>query len=246
MTWNSGSAQAEAATWLSLSDEAVCDFGFGWDPEPSVREIWKDVLSARRERHWAKQYVDSVLLAATGDNQSILKTYRYGRALSKIGDDESGQRIEAFVVTHTLRPNAVHWLRKIVGEIKKNWKKVTEKWPKPWSREQGTIEELDGVIVLSNGTRLTARLSLWCRYRSGPSDLGEWGGVAEDVNRMFPFHLGKDPVEIQIPGRSSGRAMVGELHWSSHSKARLGLWGRSEYPAKPQGQQTEGDPTTAK
>ena len=84
-------------------------------------------------------------------------------------------------------PNARHWLAKVSEEINTNWKKVTGKWPEPWSHEQGTIEKLDGVIILGNGTRLNAKLSLWCRYRSGPSDLGEWGGVAEDVEGKLPF-----------------------------------------------------------
>ena len=142
-----------------------------------------------RERRWAEEYVDLILAAATGDNQSILKSYRYGRALSKIGDDESAGRIEGFLATKTLRPNARHWLTKIYGEIKKNWNKATDKWPEPWSHEQGAIEELDGVIVLSNGTRVNARLSLWCRYRSGPSDLWRVGGSGRHCRRQGSFWL---------------------------------------------------------
>jgi hypothetical protein len=49
----------EAAAWLpvsSYSDEMLRELGFGWDPEPSVREIWKDVMSERRTRHWATEY----------------------------------------------------------------------------------------------------------------------------------------------------------------------------------------------
>ncbi len=211
-------------------------FGLGWDPEPSVREIWKGVLSARRERRWAEEYVGSILAAAAGDNQSILKSYRYGQALSKIGDDESARRIEAILSTQTLRPNARHWLTKVLGEIKKNWKKVTNKWPEPWSHEQGTIEELDGVIVLGNGTRVNAKLSLWC-HCSGPSDLGEWGGVAEDLEGKFPFPFEEEQIEIRVPGRSPARARVFGSHWSSSSTDRLVVRGNSPYPAKPHPQQ---------
>ena len=55
-TWNSEKRAAEAVAWLPIADypdEAVSRFGFGGDPEPSVREIWKGgetwkgVLSAR-------------------------------------------------------------------------------------------------------------------------------------------------------------------------------------------------------
>src|SRR5262249_6679916 len=84
---------AEAAAWLPIvdyPDEALSRFGFGWDPEPSVREIWHGVLSSRRKRHWSSDYVESALAAAAaGDNQSIMKSYRYGRALCEVGDDES-------------------------------------------------------------------------------------------------------------------------------------------------------------
>jgi hypothetical protein len=235
---------AEAVAWLPISafsDERLYDFGFAWDPEPFVRKIWNDVLSARRQREWANKYVDSIVSAAADDNQSIVDAYRYGRALAKIGDDDSVRRIEAVLPTQAFRPNARHWLRKIASEIKMNWKKVTDKWPEPWAHEQGMIEELNGAIVMRNGTPVNAKLSLWCRVRSGPSDLGAWGGVAEDVDRVFPFHFETGEVEIQIPGRPPARATVFESHWSSRSRARLVLHGSSPYPAKLHAQQTESE-----
>jgi hypothetical protein len=235
---------AEAVAWLPISshsDETISNFGFAWDAERSVREIWNDVLSDRRQRLWANEYLDRILLSCANTDESVLAAYRYARALSKIGDDESVKRIDEFLATDELRPNVEHWLKKIAHEIKENWKKVTVKWPEPWSHEHGTIEELEGAIVLSNGTRLNARLSLWCRYRSGPSDLSAWGGIAEEVEDRFPMHVDEDQIELQIPGRPSASANVFGSHWRSGAKTRLVLRGNSPYPAPPRVPKTEGD-----
>ncbi len=104
------------------------------------------------------------------------------------------KRIEDFLASRDLRPNVKHWLTKISREIERHWKKVTEKWPEPWSFEQGGIELLDGEIVFGDGTRLKARLSLWCRYRFGPSDLSDLGrSRGGSRGQSVPFHLGCEP-----------------------------------------------------
>ncbi len=234
---------AEATAWLPVSsypDEAILEFGFGWDPEPSVREIWKGVLSERRGRRWAADYLDRILTSAVEDDQALLKSYRYGRALAKIGDDESVKRIDDFLASRELKPNVRHWLKKVAREIERHWRKVTERWPEPWSFEQGGIELLDGEIVLGDGTRLKARLSLWCRYRSGPSDFLAWGGVAYEFEREPSPQGDEFRIEIQISGRPSASANVSESRRSSRSGTTLVLRGSSPYPAEPHYKRTDG------
>jgi hypothetical protein len=142
---------------------------------------------------------------------------------------------------HDLRPNVRHWLQKISREIVKQWKKATEKWREPWTHEQGSIEILDGEIVFADGKRLKARFSLWFRYRSGPSDLNTWGGVAEYSQSQFPSHLGGDEIVIQIPGRPPASALVSESKWSGSAGAKLVLHANSPYPAAARDETAEGE-----
>jgi len=234
---------AEAVAWLPIAthpDDRVSGFGFGWDTEPSVRERWEDVLSMRRERCWAVDYLDRVF-SSCEDDDAVLRTHRFARALSKVGDDESVNRIEEFVATHKLRPHVKHWLKKTADEIRKHWKKVTDKWPEPWSHEQGSIEELHGTIVLPDGKRFDAKLSLWCRYRFGQSDLSAWGGVAEEVDLPFRFPFDVERIEIRVPGRPPASANVFGSRWSSSSATRLVLRGDSPYPAESSVLEPEGE-----
>ncbi len=62
-------------------------------------------MLARRERHWADEYLNRVLAATSSGDRGILNSYRYGRALARIGDDESAKRIETFLATQKMRPN---------------------------------------------------------------------------------------------------------------------------------------------
>ncbi|NQT15997.1 MAG: hypothetical protein HQ582_24795 [Planctomycetes bacterium] len=234
---------AEAAAWLpidSYPDDALSEFGFSWDVERVVREIWTTVLSDRRQRHWANQYLDRVLASCRGDAETILPEYRYGRALTGIGDDDSVRRIESFMATGDVRPHVRHWLEKMCKEIRKNWKKTTDKWSGPWSHELGRIERLDGEIILGDGTRRTAKLSLWCRYRFGPSDLSEWGGAAEPFQAKGLWGAVRGPTEIQIPGRPPATANVLASSWSSISEPRLTFSGTGPYPAAPHPKEPEG------
>lgn len=233
---------AEAVAWLPISsypDEVVLEFGFAWDAEPSVRGVWKDVLVSRRERSWAKNYLDSILSSSPSVTS---ESYRYGRALAKLGDDDSIRRIDEFLTRQggNLPPNVRHWLKKIASDIRSNWRKKTLEWPEPWSHETGTIEKLTGNLVFKDGKQLKVQLSLWCRHRSGPSDLGEWGGSAEDLDRKIPFHLDAcDEVEIRISGRESAMAQVSQSHWAS-TTTKLVLRGTGPYPNKLRPQYLEG------
>lgn len=233
---------AEAAAWLPVelySDNAVSDLGFSWDVEPSVRDIWVSVLSDRRQRNWANRYVERILELCRNDADPVLKAYRYGRALTIVGDDHSAASIEDFLAGQDLQPNVVHWLAKIVEELRKNWKKTTEKWPGPWSHEPGTIEDVNGEIVFGDGTRNPASFSLWCRHRSGPSNRTSWGGVAEPIGYKGRWRTPDGAIQILVPGRLAATAIVTASHWTNNSPPHLNLSGSGPYPE-------EQDPPAAK
>ncbi len=233
----------EAVGWFpadSHPDHMIAEFGFGWDAEPSVREIWKTVLLDRRQRGWANEYIVRLMSSCVDAEVPVLTEYRYGRALTKIGDDESVAKIEEFLATHEIRPNVRHCLQKVISETKENWKKATEKWPEPWSTEQGVLEELDADFLVQDGTPQPARLALWCRYRSGPSNLSEWGGVAHfsDTMGRATLPVGRQ-IEIAIPGRSRAFATVIASHFGSHVNAQVSFSGASTYPMATQVERCE-------
>ena len=185
----------------------------------------------RRERLWASDYLDRVFASCEGDD-TALPAYRFARALTNLGDDESISRIEKFVDTRSLRPHVGHWLEKTANDIKNRWKKVTDKWPEPWANEQGSIEELEGEIVLPEGKHLVVKLSLWCLHRRGQSDLSSWGGIAEQATIPIYNALNIERIELRLPGRAPAFARVFGSYWSSGSAARLVLRGDGPYPAK--------------
>lgn len=225
---------AEAVAWLPIAnypDEDVSALGFAWDVEPSVRNVWKDVLSTRRQRQWADSYLDRVLSTCKDFHTSTLPSYRFARALTKIGDDETVRRIDDFLKENrTLWPNIRHWLKRTRDDIWKNWKKTTEKWKEPWSHEEGKIEVLNGDLIRADGSRTAARLSLWCRYSSGPSGLGDWGGIAEELEVPLSSEFDEGRIELRIPGRETAHVNVFGSHWSSSSRSRLVVRGDSLYP----------------
>ncbi len=240
---------AEAMEWFpadSYPDEMIEEFGFGWDAERSVREIWKTVLLNRRQRGWANQYTARLVSACGAGNHSVLTEYRYGRALARIGDDACITRLEELLATDALCPNVKHWLEKIAKETRQNWRKVTEAWPQPWSTEKGTIEELDAEILIQDGGPHPVRLFLWCHHRSGPSDLCEWGGVAKFVDGRSRFGLAlATQLEIRIAGRSPAFATVFGYHFGSHANAQLTFGGKSPYPTATHAERLEGDGSLA-
>ena len=207
----------------------LSDFGLGWDEERDVREIWKESLLDRRQRGWARQYLEQVLVDSKMDDEPARRAYRYSRALTKVGDDESVDRIDQFTTANDLRPHIRHWLKKTRSEIRRNWRKKMDGSSGPWSHVKGSVEDLVGEIVHSDGKRVDAKLSLWCRHRTGPSDLGEWGGIAEPVAGSSLWRQSESSVEIKIPGRQSAIAHVVASR-GNPSESRLTLHGSGPYP----------------
>ena len=131
---------AEACTWLPgdvYSDELIGQFGYSWDEEPSVRDVFKGTIQRRYRLKLANQYLDRVLKDCQKED-GVLLTYRYGHALESLGDDETADLIQNFLDDHaevtrdeTLEPHVRHYLRKVQKAIRKNWKDETKKWPEP-------------------------------------------------------------------------------------------------------------------
>lgn len=128
--------------------------------------------------------------------------------------------------------NVVYWLERLIKAIDRRWKQETRKWPEPWIASKGDIEELNGKIILDDGSSYEARFSLWCRWAAGPSDFNKWGGVVYPADDVSWVKLAQqDYVQISLPDRSTARALVtSQSASSSSSRHVLFIHGSGKYP----------------
>jgi len=129
---------AEAAAWLEIlpSEGGIADLAY--DPEPEVRETFARCSQERRRRDWARLYLDHVL--AIRDEESLLRCWRYGRALGRIGDDDVLERLEQHRREADLRPGIRYWLGRLIKKLRSHWDEVTHSWPEPWFARRGRLE----------------------------------------------------------------------------------------------------------
>ena len=203
------------------------------DPERSVREAANRAVCERRNRSWADGYLEHVLAVRNCGNDEVLKAYRYGQALARVGDDNHKRRLEVHLATTDLPLHVRHWLRRLIKGIEKHWRDVTAKWPEPWFSWGGTVEELEGCLVFDNSPPINAHFSLWRKGQSSPSDRYSWGGVVQSsaIGFQHAFAASHD-VTLRIQGRKDAMAILsqftaksGEPHYSV-----VFLQGNGAYP----------------
>lgn len=221
---------AEAAAWLPVqefSDEDVAAIALAVDSERSVRECAKAIFNARRNRFWADQCLEKLLDVRTAGNQKVFTVFRYGHALSRLGDDETKRQLTEHLSTNRVPSHVNYWITELIKKIDSKWRKETKEWPEPWFNLAGAIEDAEGNIVTVDGGSFPAHFSLWQRGASSPSDLGEWGAVVHLSNRMSWDLLNHDSVQIAIPERSIATALVQSLR---SGERLLLLHGSGNYP----------------
>jgi hypothetical protein len=177
------------------------------DTEPLVREAALSSLAESRERYWANTYLEC-LLDCGSNNDDILSAFKYGEALSRMGDDGHRKKLQERLSKDDLPPNVRHWYRLIVKEIDDRWKDVTRNWPEPWLSFEGRGEELDGNLTDETGRSYKAHFSLWKPSGDTPMEPEQWHGAFMLINpseHPSPFH---EDFSIVIPGRSVAKAFV--------------------------------------
>jgi hypothetical protein len=219
---------AEAFVWISSADEeddsqGVCQQLVS-DQERPVRQAAERAWRERRDRLWAETYLSSVCTVEGESNAGVLRTWRYGRAISEVGDDVCLRRIENHLATQTLPPHIRHWLRQVAKGIEEHWRKVTGDWPEPWLPWPGTIEEGQGAILLPGGQRVEVHYSLWNQPPSTPSGHLSWGGAVWPVGLE---HIVASPRRFAII-LGDGRQGTGTV--ASVSGSVLAFLGEGPYP----------------
>src|SRR5262249_28561288 len=92
------------------------------------------------ERLWARQYLGVV--RAVKDDDGVFNARRYGRALERVGDDETEEDLTKLGLERHRPPGVRHWLSRVAKKIAERWKSVTEQWPEPWFSCRGNLEEI--------------------------------------------------------------------------------------------------------
>jgi hypothetical protein len=220
---------AECLAWLpdGLKNTEMQFLELLADSEVSVRKAAGRALNDRRTRRWSRQYLEKVLSARGTGNECVLAAYRYGRALSRIGDDQDKRRLQQHLASEVLPPHVCHWVSQILKGIDEHWRDVTKKWPEPWMGWEGTVEELDGEVFMTGEASWPAHLSLWRKSQVNPSAVGEWGGavISNSIPRALGFSLVGD-IKITVPGRLPAKGIV-----TSHgSDGILLIAGSGRYP----------------
>lgn len=213
---NSGNVElerraAEIVEWLpqtSYPDALVSEFDFQGNPEPEVRDAFRDVLNRRRRRTWAELYLENLLSACRQQSPDVSECFRLVQALAKLGDDESIRRIKSFINEESLSSWKRTLLKRANKLIEKQWKKTTEKWPTPWTPVEGELEELEGKLVLQDGVVISVNILLWRKHSFDQSEKYSWGGMAVDLSGCFGFWSDDREIELVISGREKSRILL--------------------------------------
>jgi hypothetical protein len=211
---------AEMAQWLPPDDDEALDNHIirllQHDPEPSVREASKRSLEAVRHSVWRAAYINRIVTERSDDgNAWVSKAFCYGRALTKVGDDETVVAIRDLELNTDVPPNVQNWLRSVREDLESHWQEVTRSWPEPWLPWSGQLEEVPGAVRI--GTDVSpVRLSLWYRRPDDPRKLASWGGAFQAGPTLRPeLFTGLSPgskIDITIEGRGSASAFVSSVN----------------------------------
>ena len=208
---------AECAGWLDHgSDNNIR--ALRWDQEPAVREAYERSMSERDERERAMSYEQPVLAVASAD--AVVGAWRYGVALSQVGDDFTIDRL-AERIRDDIPPSVRFWLARVRKAVEHRWSDVTRKWPEPWFARPGRLETFQGVLTgLGRNTQVVG--TLWLVAAELPNGLSSWGGWGTTDG---PIALDAD--RLQVSGRRVARVLVKSAEVFG---GRVVFVGNGEYP----------------
>jgi len=217
---------AEAWGWVGRNDswpEADALFELlSADSELRVRDAMDRSRREQQERRWAQGYVARVLAVEGATNDEMLAAWRYGQALTQVGDDASLRVLRTHLATSSPAPHVRHWLQSITDGVRERWSEVARQWPDPWLPWEGHVEEGQGQIVLPDGETLPVAYSLWSQRASTLSERSTWGGAVWTV----PMGMKEEQLTLQLKDGRRGVAMIR----SNHSDGTTIILGRDPFP----------------
>jgi hypothetical protein len=212
---------AEAAAWLEPvpADGPIATLAF--DPEPDVRETFARCRRERQERDWAGGYLGHVL--AVRDGNSLLKAWKFGRVLERVGDDKTLERLEE-QRRQDLPPGVRHWLGRLIKKLRARWDEVTRSWPEPWFARRGRLERVEALV--GDDAVKAKQIACWL-WQVPATDLVQfsvWGGWC--VGESLPVAT----QTLRVPGRQPATILVTQSLIGSQRTDPTYFTGSGPYP----------------
>jgi hypothetical protein len=208
---------SEMAQWLPPDDEVTLHNQLlnmlSHDPEPSVRKTSTVSCEGLRRRVWRNTFFERILQERSNDgNAWISRAYRYGRALTRIGDDETLAAIRDLGSKEDVPPNVQNWLRSVATDLETQWRDVTRRWPDPWLPWSGRLEEVEGTVKIGEDN-FPAHLSLWFQRQADPRETTSWGGAFQAVSdfKAFKYFAMGNEMSVTIGRRRTASAIISTL-----------------------------------
>jgi hypothetical protein len=190
---------AECSGWLSSTAD-VSLTRLKWDHERGVREAYERSDKDREERTRAEEYAR--IVTRVRHASEVISAWRYGVALSKIGDDSSLESLTNRL-QHDLPPSVRFWLSRLRKALEVRWGSLVRSWPDPLFAHSGYLEGFDG-IMQCDGKGGPAKGTLWRIHPETPRGLSSWGGwgMSEGYTGFGPEY------ELLIPGRQPAKIYI--------------------------------------
>jgi hypothetical protein len=225
-SWDQRRRGAEACGWLAAEAYAVAYERFATDAEGPVRSEARRARKERRDRLDGERFLEVVLGCGGAGNAEVLRAWRYGHALQRVGDDSCLERLRAHVREQRLPGYVRHWLGLIEEGLEKRWREVTQKWPEPWLSLRGTIQEGRGTIRTGEA-EFGVRYTVWKQPALTPSEYHRWGGTAWSSVDSPIATLSFDEADLELSSGERGRILLTSLTWG-----QITFSGQGPYPTR--------------
>lgn len=207
------------------------------DRDPTVREALEQAMDRRRSRAWARVYADRLGQAIGRGNDTWLHTWRYCRALAKLGDDTIAMTLRADLEKRILTPSERHTFRTLLRELEEHWKKETETWPAPTLALREAIEIADATMKSASESDPLRGIPCSVYLFEIPSDPGDtqavnWFGAC--VPRRSDQLLDRSDLYAVVSRPHVGTEIPGQLSTLRHMPD--GVW---SFGALPLARETE-------
>lgn len=178
------SLAAEAWAWLREGNEWRDQLAA--DANRRVRETVHATAEARQRRDWASDYLNYLVSLSHPTNVELLRSWKYGNALSRAGDDETIEALRGHLEKVEMASCLRFRLSDVLKEMEKRWEAVMKKWPQPMLPFPGNVETSVGTLRCGDRD-FGVTCTLWHTGSVTADVPARWGGVAEATDAGLEF-----------------------------------------------------------